>query len=112
MCFLQFFRPRPLNAALGHMYRLLRLRPLLCLAVILAAAILISMTWEKQTSYDDGGLGTFAFVVIGVFGTPWTLVGLNYALGSMLSLLALVVGDIALARRLRRASYDKTQGVD
>lgn len=94
------------------MYRLLRLRPLLCLAVILAAAILISMTWEKQTSYDDGGLGTFAFVVIGVFGTPWTLVGLNYALGSMLSLLALVVGDIALARRLRRAGYDKTQGVD
>ena len=34
------------------------------LIILIVSSFLISITWEGATSYDDGGLGTFALIVI------------------------------------------------
>ena len=52
---------------------MLRWRPLLWLWGIGVAAVLISMTWEGATSYDDGGLGTTSFFLLVTIGAPFLL---------------------------------------
>jgi hypothetical protein len=53
---------------------MLRWRPFLWLWGIAVAAVLVSMTWEGATSYDDGGIGTISFFLLVTVGAPF-LVG-------------------------------------
>jgi len=48
----------------------LRIRPFLWLLGIVLASIAVSFTWEKSTSYDDGGIGTLSFLVLFTIGLP------------------------------------------
>ena len=52
---------------------MLRWRPFLWLWVIAVAAVLVSMTWEGATSYDDGGIGTISFFLLVTVGAPFLL---------------------------------------
>jgi len=52
---------------------LLRMRPFLWLLGLALVALLVSATWEKSTSYDDGGLGTAAFLLLVSVGAPFLL---------------------------------------
>jgi hypothetical protein len=52
---------------------LIRLRPFLWLLGLVLLAVLISITWENTTSYDDGGLGTAAFLILVTLGAPFLL---------------------------------------
>ena len=61
--------------------------------------MLISTTWEQQTSYDDGGTGTFAFVVLAIFGVLWELVGVDDFYGPLASIGVLIAVDLLIARR-------------
>ena len=62
----------------------------------------ISVTWEHQTAYDDGGVGSFAFVVLALFGLPWEFVGIDDFRGPFLSIGMLVIADFLIARRIGR----------
>ena len=84
--------------------RILRFRPFLCIAGLLLLAFLVSLTWEHQTSYDDGGIGTAAFVVIGLFVIPGQLLGLSFNASIVVALLVLVVADLAINRMASRRS--------
>jgi hypothetical protein len=53
--------------------RLIRMRPFLWLLGLALAAVLVSITWERATSYDDGGLGTAAFLLLITIGAPFLL---------------------------------------
>ncbi|MCZ4252248.1 hypothetical protein MKZ42_17835 [Pseudoalteromonas shioyasakiensis] len=46
------------------MKKLITLRLPAILASLILIAGLISLTWESGTSYDDGGLGTFSFIIL------------------------------------------------
>ena len=48
-------------------------RPFLWLWVLAVAAVLVSMTWEGATSYDDGGIGTLSFFLLATIGAPFLL---------------------------------------
>jgi hypothetical protein len=51
----------------------LRWHPFLWLWVLAAAAVVVSMTWEGATSYDDGGIGTVSFFLLVTVGAPFLL---------------------------------------
>lgn len=75
-----------------------RARPLLILAGVTVAALLVSLSWEGATSYDDGGIGSAAFLIIGAISIPGKFLGLGF-LGGALAFIALCVFlDIKLAR--------------
>jgi hypothetical protein len=76
----------------------------LWIAGLLLLAFLISLTWEQQTSYDDGGIGTAAFVVIGLFVIPGQFLGLSFNASIVVALLVLVVADFAINRMASRRS--------
>ena len=80
--------------------RILSLRPLLWIAGILLLAFLTSLTWENQTSYDDGGFGSVAFAVMVPFVLVGQLVGLDFVTSVVASLFVLVAGDLLVRRRL------------
>jgi len=50
---------------------LIRLRPFLWLLGFALVALLVSVTWERGTSYDDGGLGTAAVLLLYTVGAPF-----------------------------------------
>jgi hypothetical protein len=75
---------------------LLRVRPLLWLAALMATALLVSLSWETATSYDDGGVGTAAFLVLGVAALPGQLLGLGYLGSAAAFVLLCVAGDLAI----------------
>jgi hypothetical protein len=50
---------------------ILRKRPFLWLLGLVLLALLVSTTWERSTSYDDGGLGTASFLVLVTLGWPF-----------------------------------------
>jgi hypothetical protein len=56
-----------------YFVRLLLLRPFLWLLAIVVIAGLVGLTFERSTSYDDGGVGTAAFLVLNTLGLPFTL---------------------------------------
>ena len=85
--------------------RILRFRPLLWVAGLLLLAFLVSLTWEQQTSYDDGGIGTLAFLVIGIFIVPGQLLGLSFNVSIVVALVTLVVADIAISRMTRNRTH-------
>jgi hypothetical protein len=85
--------------------RILRFRPFLWVAGLLLLAFLVSLTWEHQTSYDDGGIGTAAFLVIGLFVVPGQWLGLSFNASIVVALLVLVVADLAINRMARRRSH-------
>ena len=76
--------------------RILRFRPFLWVAGLLLLAFLVSLTWEHQTSYDDGGIGTAAFLVIGLFVVPGQWIGLSFNASIVVALLVLVAADLAI----------------
>ena len=82
---------------------ILRFRPFLWIAGLLLLAFLVSLTWEHQTSYDDGGIGTAAFVVIGLFVIPGQLLGLGFNVSIVVELLVLVVADLTINRMANRS---------
>ena len=83
--------------------RALRLRPFLLLAVLTTIAVFVSFTWEHSTSYDDGGVGSAAFLVIAALSIPGKVLGLDF-LGSSIAFIALcIVVDLWAFRRLRRS---------
>jgi len=84
--------------------RIHRFRPFLWLVGLLLLATLVSLTWEHQTSYDDGGIGTAAFLVIGLFVVPGQLLGLSFNASIVAALLMLVALDLAIARVIRNQS--------
>ena len=53
--------------------RTLRWHPFLWLWVVAVAAVVVSMTWEGATSYDDGGIGTVSFFLLVTVGAPFLL---------------------------------------
>jgi hypothetical protein len=79
---------------------LIRWRPLLWVAALVVVAVLISFTWESQTSYDDGGIGTASFLVITVSAIPGQALGLGYGASLFLAVLGLVIADVLLRRAL------------
>ena len=85
--------------------RILKLRPLLWIAAILLSAYLVSFTWERQTSYDDGGLGTLSFLIVTLFSVPGELLGLGFAASVLLALAFLVIADVVINRKLRGRSH-------
>ena len=85
--------------------RILKFRPFLCIAGILLLAFLVSLTWEHQTSYDDGGIGTAAFLFIGLFVVPGQWLGLSFTASIVVALLFLVVTDLAISRIATRRSH-------
>jgi apolipoprotein N-acyltransferase len=85
--------------------RILRIRPFLWVAGILLLAILVSLTWEHQTSYDDGGIGSAAFLVISLFVAPGQWLGLGFNTSVVVALLVLVVADLVVSRMARRRSH-------
>jgi hypothetical protein len=52
---------------------MLRWRPFLWLWLLAVAAVMVSMTWEGATSYDDGGIGTLSFFLLATVGAPFLL---------------------------------------
>ena len=82
--------------------RILRFRPFLWVAVLLLLAFLVSLTWEHQTSYDDGGIGSAAFLVIALFVIPGQWLGLSFNASIFGALVVLVVADLAIGRMARR----------
>ena len=85
--------------------RILRFRPFLWLASLLLLAFLVSLTWEHQTSYDDGGIGSAAFLVIAFFVIPFEWLGLSFTASIVVALLVLVVADLAVGCMARRRSH-------
>jgi membrane glycosyltransferase len=81
--------------------RILRFRPFLWVAGLLLLAFLVSLTWENQTSYDDGGIGSAAFLVIALFVVPGEWLGLGFTASIVVALLVLVVADLAINRMAR-----------
>ena len=79
---------------------ILRLRPLLWIAGVLLLAFLVSLTWENQTSYDDGGIGSAAFAVMAPFAVVGETVGLDYPTSVVVSLILLVAADLVASRKL------------
>jgi hypothetical protein len=59
------------------MYRQLRrtlvYRPFLWILAIALLALISSLFWERQISYDDGRLGTLSFAVLYTFGLPFVI---------------------------------------
>ena len=78
--------------------RILRFRPFLWVAGFLLLAFLVSLTWEHQTSYDDGGMGTAAFLFIGLFVVPGQWLGLSFNASIVVALVLLVVADLVVTR--------------
>lgn len=85
--------------------RVLKLRPLLWIAAILFLAYLVSFTWERQTSYDDGGLGTLSFLIVTLFSVPGEFIGLGFAASVFLALAILVLADVVISRKSRNRSH-------
>ena len=85
--------------------RILKLRPLLWIAAILFLAYLVSFTWERQTSYDDGGLGTLSFLIVTLFSVPGEFLGLGFAASVLLALAVLVLADVVISREVRDKSH-------
>ncbi len=87
---------------------LIRWRPLLWVAGLVVVAVLISFTWERQTSYDDGGLGTASFLVTTVSAIPGQALGLGYGASLFVAVLGLVITDVVSRRALvARGRIDK-----
>jgi hypothetical protein len=84
---------------------ILRFRPFLFVAGLLLLAFLVSLTWEHQTSYDDGGIGTAALLVIGLFVAPGQWLGLSFNASIVIALLVLVVVDLAIKHIASRRSH-------
>jgi len=84
---------------------ILRLRPLLWVAGLLLLTFLVSLTWEHQTSYDDGGIGTLAFLFIGLFVVPGQLLGLSFNASIFVALCALVLADLAIGYMARTRTH-------
>ncbi len=80
--------------------RILRLRPLLWIAGVLLLAFLVSFTWENQTSYDDGGIGSAAFAIMVPFAVVGETIGLDYPTSVVASLIVLVIADFIASRKL------------
>ena len=76
--------------------RILKLRPLLWIAGVLLLAYLVSFTWERQTSYDDGGLGTLSFLIVTLFSVPGEFLGLGFAASVFFALAILVFSDVVI----------------
>jgi hypothetical protein len=51
----------------------MRTRPFLWLLGLALVALVVSVTWERGTSYDDGGIGTVSFVILYSIGVPFLL---------------------------------------
>jgi hypothetical protein len=79
----------------------LKFRPFLWVAGLLFSAFLVSLTWEHQTAYDDGGIGTAAFLVIGLFVVPGQWLGLSFNASIVVALLVLLAADFAIDRMAR-----------
>jgi len=47
----------------------------------------LSLTWERSTSYDDGGLGSVSFVILYTLGQPFLI------LSSLARMLTPLLGD-------------------
>lgn len=84
---------------------ILKFRPFLWLAGLLLLAFIVSLTWEHQTSYDDGGVGTAAFLTIGLFVILGQWLGLSFNASVVASLLVLFVADLAISRIARRRPH-------
>ena len=56
---------------LRFLLALLRLRPFLWLLGLALLAVVVSFTWERWTSYDDGGIGTASFILLYTVGLPF-----------------------------------------
>ena len=66
------------------MKKLITLRLPAILASLILIAGLISLTWESGTSYDDGGLGTFSFIILmPIMHRSWTQLHLRGRLAKM-----------------------------
>jgi hypothetical protein len=63
----------------------MRTRPFLWLLGLALVALVVAFTWERGTSYDDGGIGTVSFVILYSIGVPFLLPGL--LLGSLSSII-------------------------
>ena len=85
--------------------RIFRFRPFLWVAGLLLLAFLVSLTWEYQTSYDDGGIGSAAFLFIALFVVPGQWLGLSFTASIVVALLVLVVADLAVGRMARRRPH-------
>ena len=77
----------------------LRARPFLILGILALGAFLVSLTWERGTSYDDGGLGTLSFLIEFTIGLPFllptqALAHVGAGLGSWLGYGAWIFGGI------------------
>jgi hypothetical protein len=48
-----------------------RWRPALWLLGITLVALAVSLSWERATSYDDGGMGSVSFAVMFTLGLPF-----------------------------------------
>lgn len=80
------------------MSKILRCRPLLILVGILLAALAVSLSWEVRTYYDDGGLGTVAFIILFPLVELGRLVGIDGPIFVVLFSFFLVVLDFFLRR--------------
>ena len=78
---------------------LLRFRPALWLLGLVLLAMALSSTWERSTSYDDGGLGSASFAILFTIGQPF-LISLHLAGADATT--RRLVGVRRLADRARR----------
>ena len=88
--------------------RILALRPLLWVATILLTAYLVSFTWERQTSYDDGGVGTLSFLVVMLFSLPGEFLGLGYGASVLVALVVLILADLLINRKIRNRAHGRS----
>lgn len=87
----------------------MRIRSLLIrfhIPALLAALIIviggISLTWEKYTSYDDGGLGSIALLVVIPIAWLSQVLSIHPLLIFVTVLAALIYTDYWLQRRAKR----------
>lgn len=68
-------------------------------ASILLVSLLISFTWENGTSYDDGGLGTLAFIVLIPIQLVGDMINLQPQLIGFVSVISLYFLDYFVAKK-------------
>jgi hypothetical protein len=88
--------------------RILKFRPLLWVAAILLLSYMVSFTWERHTSYDDGGVGTISFLIITLFSAPGEFFGFGFGSSVFLALASLIFADVLIGLKIRDRSHGRS----